>query len=285
MLERSGDLIPVKDAAVNIPWTKRKNQILDFLLRGPVDFDTFVYDTNVGDVSRLSTYFNPARWSVEDLNGNFAKGPDQAKGQGRGQAGALVPNLIVYPEVVKVNDEDVRDDESASDRHTGGFNEVPVASSDVNGIHNDFFGVENAFATDEFRFKDEGVKENVAPMGNKFPLPQSRRQEREEERRVPLQPIAPPKRHKSSTSPLTPLPSPEQILIGNLCRSPNEETFAKVLNDGDKLFAAFSSSSTSMSPWKSRKTPKSAATTLQTPKTNFSAYGLENLLSNSSNLF
>jgi len=38
MLLESGDLIPVRPEAVEIPWTRRKAQILNFLLRGPVSF-------------------------------------------------------------------------------------------------------------------------------------------------------------------------------------------------------------------------------------------------------
>jgi hypothetical protein len=43
-------------------------QILSYLHRGAVDFDTLVYDTNVGEISTLSFYFNPQRCSVEKLN-------------------------------------------------------------------------------------------------------------------------------------------------------------------------------------------------------------------------
>ena len=43
-------------------------QILNFLHRGPVTFSTLVYDTNVGDISTLSCYFNQERISVEELN-------------------------------------------------------------------------------------------------------------------------------------------------------------------------------------------------------------------------
>lgn len=32
---------------------------------------TFVYDTNVGDIAPLSTYFNPERWTEHDLNHKF----------------------------------------------------------------------------------------------------------------------------------------------------------------------------------------------------------------------
>jgi len=73
MLLESGDLIPVLSHAVEIPWTKRKNQIMGFLYRGRVTFQTMVYDTNVGDISPLSTYFNPRKWTVEDLNQKFGQ--------------------------------------------------------------------------------------------------------------------------------------------------------------------------------------------------------------------
>ena len=73
MLLESGDLIPVLAEAVDIPWTKRKNQIMGFLHRGTVTFHTLVYDSNVGDISPLSTYFNPRKWTVEDLNEKFGQ--------------------------------------------------------------------------------------------------------------------------------------------------------------------------------------------------------------------
>lgn len=71
MLINPGDLIPVRPEAIHVPWTKRKSTILNFLHRGQVTFRTYVYDTNVGDISPLSTYFNPKRWSDEDLNNKF----------------------------------------------------------------------------------------------------------------------------------------------------------------------------------------------------------------------
>lgn len=39
MLEKTGDLIPVRHEAVNIPWTKRKSQVLNFIHRGTVRFE------------------------------------------------------------------------------------------------------------------------------------------------------------------------------------------------------------------------------------------------------
>lgn len=75
MLINPGDLIPVRSEAIHIPWTKRKSQILNFLHRGSVTFKTYVYDTNVGDISPLSTYFNPERWSDSDLNTKFGNKP------------------------------------------------------------------------------------------------------------------------------------------------------------------------------------------------------------------
>ncbi len=43
MLLESGDLIPVKRAAVDIPWTRRKSQIQNYLHRGPVEFTVIYY--------------------------------------------------------------------------------------------------------------------------------------------------------------------------------------------------------------------------------------------------
>ena len=74
MLVTQGDLIPVLAEATAIPWTRRKSQILNYLRRGPVDFDTLVYDTNVGDIAAISTYFNPERITVSDLNSKFGGG-------------------------------------------------------------------------------------------------------------------------------------------------------------------------------------------------------------------
>ena len=89
MLINPGDLIPVQAAATAIPWSHRRSvdlvmpmlhywshcnslfcrsQILNLLHRGPVCFTTLVYDTNVGDISPVSTYFNPERVSEAELN-------------------------------------------------------------------------------------------------------------------------------------------------------------------------------------------------------------------------
>jgi len=73
MLIESGDLIPVRRDAIEVPWTKRKAQIMAFLFKGPVNFQTHVYDTNVGDIAQVSTYFNPQKWTEKDLNDRFAK--------------------------------------------------------------------------------------------------------------------------------------------------------------------------------------------------------------------
>ena len=51
MLDKTGDLIPVRYEAVNIPWTKRKSQVLNFIHRGTVRFEV----TNlVNNISRLT---------------------------------------------------------------------------------------------------------------------------------------------------------------------------------------------------------------------------------------
>jgi len=100
MLERPGDLIPVTPQATSIPWTKRRSQILKFLHRGPVTFKTLVYDTNVGDISPLSAYFNPDRISVPDLNNQFANCPKNGEKQAQTQKNSdfgVTPRLLLYP--------------------------------------------------------------------------------------------------------------------------------------------------------------------------------------------
>merc|ERR1712112_727490 len=98
MLERPGDLIPVTPQATSIPWTKRRSQILKFLHRGPVKFKTLVYDTNVGDISPLSAYFNPDRISVPDLNNQFANCPKNGEKQAqKNNDFGVTPRLLLYP--------------------------------------------------------------------------------------------------------------------------------------------------------------------------------------------
>lgn len=113
MLLESGDLIPVLAEAIEIPWTKRKNQVMNFLHRGAVTFQTLVYDTNVGDISPLSTYFNPQKWTVDDLNQRFGQLCDEDSrldGSSPGltvapgadvKSATLTPRLVLYPEVPK----------------------------------------------------------------------------------------------------------------------------------------------------------------------------------------
>lgn len=103
MLVTPGDLIPVQASATSIPWTRRKSQILNFLHRGPVTFSTLVYDTNVGDISALSTYFNPERVSVKDLNSRFGQYPSSGENSRDdnvkvGSENVLKPRLLLYPE-------------------------------------------------------------------------------------------------------------------------------------------------------------------------------------------
>jgi len=106
MLERPGDLIPVKPAAATIPWTRRRSQILNFLHRGPVNFSTLVYDTNVGDISSLASYFNEERISVDDLNSRFGHNPFGGESglldetTKIGNENVVMPRLLLYPERV-----------------------------------------------------------------------------------------------------------------------------------------------------------------------------------------
>jgi len=102
MLERPGDLIPVQPNATSIPWTRRRSQILNFLHRGPVTFSTLVYDTNVGDISALATYFNPDRISERELNLRFGhyptSGEKHASPQKAGTEAVVKPRLLLYPD-------------------------------------------------------------------------------------------------------------------------------------------------------------------------------------------
>merc|ERR1712033_155885 len=97
MLERPGDLIPVLPNATSIPWTRRRSQILNFLHRGPVTFQTLVYDTNVGDISALATYFNPDRISERELNLRFGHHP--TSGEKHASGSPPEPGMIHPPPV------------------------------------------------------------------------------------------------------------------------------------------------------------------------------------------
>jgi len=51
-------LVPVQPEAALLSHGQRRAHYMDFLYRGPVDFDTLVFDTSVGDISPLECYFN-----------------------------------------------------------------------------------------------------------------------------------------------------------------------------------------------------------------------------------
>ena len=74
MLNRPGDLIPVTaEAAKLMTWSNRSSKIVEYLHRGPVSFSTLVYDTNVGDIATIASYFNPEMVSLEELNSKYAQ--------------------------------------------------------------------------------------------------------------------------------------------------------------------------------------------------------------------
>jgi len=107
MLVNPGDLIPVVPSATALPWTRRKSQILNYLHRGPVTFSTLVYDTNVGDISAIATYFNPQRVSIHDLNSRFGHYPESGNLSGDvavqdtgvpQNALSVRPRLLLYPD-------------------------------------------------------------------------------------------------------------------------------------------------------------------------------------------
>ena len=102
MLEKPGDLIPVVAKATAIRWTSRRSQILNFLHRGPVTFSTLVYDTNVGDISPLSAYFNPDRISERELNIRFGvyptNGEKHASPKKEDDDTQVKPRILLYPD-------------------------------------------------------------------------------------------------------------------------------------------------------------------------------------------
>ena len=67
-------------------------------------FNTLVYDTNVGDISSLATYFNPDRISERELNLRFGHypaasgGEEQESPQKAGLEDAVKPRLLLYPD-------------------------------------------------------------------------------------------------------------------------------------------------------------------------------------------
>ena len=60
MLLESGDLFPVIEEAVDIPWTKRKNLIANFLYRGSVTFQTLGMSISKADlgIKFLNIFFS-----------------------------------------------------------------------------------------------------------------------------------------------------------------------------------------------------------------------------------
>ena len=103
MLNRPGDLIPVTaEAAKLMTWSNRSSKIVEYLHRGPVSFSTLVYDTNVGDIATIASYFNPEMVSLEELNNKYAqrlikRGQEEKEEKEEVQ----VPRLIIYPSLSK----------------------------------------------------------------------------------------------------------------------------------------------------------------------------------------
>ena len=95
MLNRPGDLIPVTEEAKLMTWSNRSSKIVEYLHRGPVSFSTLVYDTNVGDIATIASYFNPEMVSLEELNNKYAQRfSKEVQGQ---EEEVQVPRLLIYP--------------------------------------------------------------------------------------------------------------------------------------------------------------------------------------------
>ena len=60
-------------------WTNRSSNIVNFLHHGPVSFSTLVYDTKVGDIATVASYFNPAMVTVEELNTKYTNRMDKVE--------------------------------------------------------------------------------------------------------------------------------------------------------------------------------------------------------------
>ena len=93
MLNRPGDLIPVTEAAKLMTWSNRSSKIVEYLHRGPVSFSTLVYDTNVGDIATIASYFNPEMVSLEELNNKYAQSKKEVQGH---EQEVQVPRLHVF---------------------------------------------------------------------------------------------------------------------------------------------------------------------------------------------
>ena len=103
-------------------WTNRSSNIVNFLDRGPVSFSTLVYDTKVGDIATVASYFNPAMVTVEELNTKYTKrmgkiedvdtkytwrSYDDEEVQDRDDK-VQAPKLLIYPTLLHNQRHDVR---------------------------------------------------------------------------------------------------------------------------------------------------------------------------------
>ena len=82
-------------------WSNRSSRIVEYLHRGPVSFSTLVYDTNVGDIATIASYFNPEMVSLEELNNKYGQRLTKKPG-GEGEQEeeeVQVPRLLIYPTI------------------------------------------------------------------------------------------------------------------------------------------------------------------------------------------
>ena len=96
MLNRPGDLIPVTEEARLMTWSNRSSKIVEYLHRGPVSFSTLVYDTNVGDIATIASYFNPEMVSLQELNNKYTQRFSKTGEQGQ-EDEVQVPRLLINP--------------------------------------------------------------------------------------------------------------------------------------------------------------------------------------------
>ena len=99
---KGADLVPVVADFKNITSHKlRKSSWMNYIQRGPVTYNTLVFDRNIGDTMSLINYFNPDFFTEQELNNRFGVYPnsygkhDLVKKNG---GNPMMPRILLFPE-------------------------------------------------------------------------------------------------------------------------------------------------------------------------------------------
>ena len=99
---KGADLVPVVPEFKNITSAKlRKSSWMKYIQRGPVTYNTLVFDRNIGDTMALINYFNPDFFTEQELNNRFGVYPnsdgkhDLVK---KNWGNPLMPRILLFPE-------------------------------------------------------------------------------------------------------------------------------------------------------------------------------------------